>query len=129
MAKRTGQDNLEDILKIVNIKTKVPRQSRADKLSKYELIIADQKKVIEFMQQNKPATRKDLEKLLNLEFSKHPQNSKQYNALRQKFYRRMSPLLQTVITSDREENLYNLSNVKFQTWFDSLRRTATKVFE
>jgi hypothetical protein len=115
MSKRSGQDNLRDILILAY-------QGYNEK------IIKQQKQVIEFLRQNKgKATRTEIEKLLGMEFSKLPEGTKR-NTIKRNFYRRISPLLDCCIDSDREEKIYTLSGIAFHKWFESIRRTGKETF-
>ncbi len=115
MAKRRDQDNLRDILILAY-------------QGYNKQIIEQQKTVIEFLRQNKgKATRNQIEKLLGMEFSKLPEGTKR-NTTKRNFYRRISPLLNCCIDSDREENTYTLSGITFHKWFESIRRTGKEKF-
>ena len=120
MPRRRGQDNLLDILILIN--GRIPSKSRE--------IFENQKKVIEFMKNKKPepTTRQELEKELQMEFSKHKKGSNQYEAKRQRFYRVLSPLIQNIIVNDRENLTYELSGIKFTTRMSSIVRTGKEMF-
>lgn len=120
MPKRKGQDNLRDILILIN-QAVHPRKVN---------IIKKQREVIEFLatQEGKTASRAQLEELIHFKFSNLEKGTSEWKSNSDKFYRVMSPLFKTIIHNNREQLRYTLNDIKFKTWFSSLRRTGQEMF-
>lgn len=80
------------------------------------------------MQPHKTATRKEITDQLGIKMTGKGGREFESSNAKKMFYKVMTPMLRTILLNDREELEYTLSEIKFTTWFDSLKKTGKEIF-
>ena len=90
-----------------------------------------QKKLIDYLRGKGAVKRTELVKHLELNFLKHPENTKEHQKLKKKFYRLLSPLLNWIVISESGNGdiSYRVSYDAFKANIEAIKKSAMYYFE